>query len=205
MSTSRPGSTKGKIAGTKAGLTWCLKSLLQNSSIVAKRSAKVTFFVDVEAFDLVEEDVGSGADGLIAVDGAGSDDADGGFVGLHDAELGVGGVGAEEHVGSDVKGVLHVAGRMVGGKVEPFEVVVVGVDVGAVLDGKSHAGKDVDDLIEHESDGVFAAEVSASAGKGDVDFFFVEALGHVQLEESLCKASSQSWAISSLSVVDLFS
>ncbi len=115
--------------------------------MVAEEVGEGDVFVDVEAFDLVEEDVGTAADGLVAVDGAGSDDADGGFVLLHDAELGVGGMGAEEHVGGDVEGVLHVAGGMVGGEVEPFVVVVVGVDIGAVLDGEAHAGEDLDDLL----------------------------------------------------------
>ena len=133
--------------------------------------------VDVEAFDLVEEDMGAGADVLIAVDGARGDDADGRFVGLEDADLGVGGVGAEEHVGADVEGVLHVAGGMVGRKVEPFVVVVVGIDVGAVLDGEAHAGEDLDGLVAHAGDEVLVLEEGASAGKGDVDLFFLDPLG----------------------------
>ena len=117
MSTSRPGSTKGKVAGAETGFHFCLEEFAPKFVHRGKEVGKGNVFIDVEAFDLMEENVGSGADGLIAVDGAGGDDADRGFVGFHHAELGIGGMGAEEHVFGDVKGVLHVPCRMVWRKV----------------------------------------------------------------------------------------
>ena len=50
-----------------------------------------------------------------------------------------------------IEGVLHVAGRMVRGEVEPSKIVVVGVDIGSELDGKSHPDEDVDDPIQQLS------------------------------------------------------
>ena len=52
---------------------------------------------------------------------------------------------------------------MVGRKVEAFEVVIVGIDVGAELDRKSHVAEDVDDLVESLSEWMgFATEMSAA-------------------------------------------
>jgi len=152
----KSGFDEGKEAGTVACFDGRLEKLSEEFVHGGEEVGEGDVLIDIEAFDLMEEDVRSAADGLVAVDGARCDDADGRLVGFHHAELGVGGVCAEEQVGVDVEGVLHVAGGMVGREVESFEVVVVGVDVGAVLDGEAHAGEHLEDLFHHAGDGVEA-------------------------------------------------
>ena len=59
-------------------------------------------------------------------------------------------MGAEQHIGRialDKKGVLHVACRMVGGKIERGKNVPVILDFRTFGNGESKAGKDVDDLV----------------------------------------------------------
>jgi hypothetical protein len=63
-------------------------------------------------------------------------------------------VGAQNHAAvflrlfvGDEKGVLHVAGGMVGGDVEGFEVVVFGFHFGAVGDLEAELGEDFFDFF----------------------------------------------------------
>ncbi len=180
-----PRLNEGKIAGTETGLHLCVEQFAEEFVHRGKEVGEGDVFIDVEAFDLMEEDVRAAADGFIAVDGARGDDADGWFMFFHDAELGIGGVGAEEHVFGDVESILHVAGWMVGREVQAFVVVVVAVDVWAVLHGKAHADEDFDDFIEGLIDGVFPAKVAAAAWECDVDLFFSEAFCHFQLGKAV--------------------
>ena len=115
--------------------------------------------------------MGAGADVFIAVDGSGSDDPDGRGIFFHDAELGVGSVGAEEHFSIDVEGVLHLAGRMVGREIESFVVVPIRIHIWAVLDGKAHAREDRDDFIEERGQGMLSSHEPAAAWEGDIDIF----------------------------------
>ena len=91
----------------------------------------------------MEDAVASGADGFVAVDLSWADHPYRRFLVEHDSHLHRGGVGSEEHVGAgvaagDEKGVLHVAGRVVGRKVQHVEVVAVELQFGAGSYAESH-------------------------------------------------------------------
>ena len=141
--------------------------------------------------------MGTAADRLIAIDGAGSNDADGRFVLFHHANWVLEVWERRSIFFVDVEGVLHIAGGMVGRKVQSFVVVIVVVDVGAVLNGKSHADQRSRELRPSFVSADVLCREAAAAGKGDVDFFYIEALGLFDLGK-LKRACSQSWAISSL-------
>lgn len=144
----KAGFYKGKVAGAVAGLDGLVEEFGEKFVEGGKEVGKGDVSVDVKPFNLMEEDMGAGGNVFVAEGAAGCDDANGWGELLHGADLDVGGVGAEEVAGVEIKGVLHVAGRMVGWEVESFKVVVVGVDVGAELDGKTHVGEDGGDAVE---------------------------------------------------------
>ncbi len=62
-----------------------------------------------------------------------------------------------------------VAGRMVGREVEGLEVVVVGLDLGALLDDEAHAEEDPLDLLLEQGQGMGGPDVASAAGQGQVD------------------------------------
>ncbi len=101
----------------------------------------------------------------------------GGGLGDHGADLDGAGVGAHEEavaggfggLAGDLEGVLGVAGGVVFGEVEGFEVVEVGFDLGAQLGGVAEVVEDFDDAVERGEEGVGDAGLANCAGEGDVE------------------------------------
>lgn len=133
----------------------------------------------------MEKDVGAATDRFVAVDCARGDDADGRFVLFHHAELGVRRMGAKEHVFGDVKGVLHIAGRVVRREVQSFIVVVVAIDVRTVLNGEAHPCEDLDDLAHHLMERMFSSEITAAARQRNVDLFLTQPFGEFCFRKAL--------------------
>ena len=150
----KAGLNKGKIAGAKPSLDFLPEKLGEKLFKCGHEVGKRDVSVDVDSLDLVEEDVRSSRDVLIAEAAPGGDDPDRGGMGFHRADLDVGGVGAEQVLGIEIKGVLHVAGGMVFSEVEGFKVVKVCLDVGSELDRKTHADEDVQNSLKHRRYGV---------------------------------------------------
>ena len=115
--------------------------------------------------------------GVVTVDLAGDDDADGRSLGDHRANLHRAGVGAHEEAVAaglcalmrDEEGVLGVAGRMVGGEVEGFEVVEVGLDLRAEIGAVAEVVEDLHDLVHGLEEGVGDAWRANGSGEGDVN------------------------------------
>ena len=124
----------------------------------------------------MEETVGTGSDGLVAVDASRADDADGRLLGLHHTGLHTRCVGAQNHVLGHVVGmlryeecVLHVAGRMVGSKVHLGEHVQVVFHLRAVGQYEAHAREDVDDLVLHDGQRMAGAQLDGVGRARQVD------------------------------------
>ena len=122
------GLGKWEVAGTQADLGIGAKQFLSEVQQHLLQVGKGHVLVDVQALDLVEEAVGTGGDCLVAVNAAGADDADGRLVALHRAYLNRAGVAAQHDIAGHIlvvllneEGVLHIAGRMVGSKVQSTE------------------------------------------------------------------------------------
>ena len=128
-------------------------------------------FVDVEAFELIEDGEVSGVDFVAAVGGSGGDDADGEFFdGFHGANLHAGGVGAEKATVVEVEGVALVAGGVIGGGVEGVEAVPFGLDFGAFGEGEAHAAEGGDGEVADLGEGMDGADAEAGAAwEGDVE------------------------------------
>jgi hypothetical protein len=63
----------------------------------------------------------------------------------------------EENIIVHKECVLHVSGRMVLGKVESFEVVIIQLDLGALRNLETQASKDLTDFLDNERYGVLGA------------------------------------------------
>ena len=106
-------------------------------------------FVDVESFDLMENAVRAVRDSLVAEHAARANYANGRFLVLHRADLNRTGVRAQQDIGVlfDEEGILHVAGRMFGWKVQRRENMPVVLDFRAFGHRVTQARKNADDLV----------------------------------------------------------
>ena len=132
--------------------------------------------IDDKPLDLMEDGGVGGIDGIAAVHAAGRDDADGRLSLLHGADLHRGGLGAQQHLIGDIKGILRIPGGVVRRQVERFKVVVIQLDLRAGDDIKAHAEEDLLDLIQDEIKGMAVALPDRRAGQGDIDGLFFELL-----------------------------
>lgn len=113
--------------------------------------------VHIEAFDLMEEAVGTCGDSLVAIDSSWAEHADRRLVRLHIMSLVTGCMGTEQHVLGhivrilrDEERILHVSCGVVCRKVEHGEDVLVVVDLGTMEEREAHALEDLDDLVAND-------------------------------------------------------
>ena len=192
------GLGEGEVTGTQADLGLGAEQLLGKVQEHLLQVGKGHILVNVQAFNLVEEAVGAGCDRLVAIHAAGADDADGRLLAFHRAHLDRTGVAPEHDVAGhiliillDEEGVLHVAGRMVGSKVQRAEHVPVVLDLGTIGDGEAQAGEDVDDLLAYNRDGVTCAQLCGESGTGDVDLVLLLGLLLGSLAQGIDLLSSE--------------
>jgi len=126
-------------------------------------------FVDVEAFELVEDGEVGGVDFIATVGGAGGDDFNGWGLFLHGADLHGGGVGAEEFSGVEVEGVGVVARGVVGGGVEGIEAMEFAFDFWSIGEGEAEAAEDLDGAVFDDGEGVEGADGEFTCRHGDVE------------------------------------
>ena len=121
---------KGKITRSKPGLDLLPEKLAQKFIHRRKKVCKGHAFVDVKAFKLMEKNMGTGRNHpRCGRRVQGQQSAIGG------EKVSIAWTWTllvwvrKRRTASEIKGILHVAGRMVGSKIQPFEIVIVGVDV----------------------------------------------------------------------------
>ena len=125
----------------------------------------------------MEETMGTGGDGLIAVYTSGADNAYWWLCGLHDACLHRTGMAAQQNILGYVaqgtllykEGILHVAGGMVGGEVHLGEHMQVVFNLWSVGKDEAHTREDVNNLICHDSKRMACAKGNGIRGTGEVD------------------------------------
>jgi hypothetical protein len=84
---------------------------------------------------------------------------------------------AEEHILGNIvrvgllykEGVLHIAGWVVGSKVEHRKYVLVVIYLRTLEKGKAHASENVDNLILHYGEWMAGTECYRVGGTGQVD------------------------------------
>ena len=167
------GEEAGEEARFDAGAEERLHGVVEGSLQVGEGDAGV----DREAFDLVEDGGVGGVGGVVAVDLAGNDDADGRGLRDHAANLHRRGVGAHQQavargfclLTSQQERVLGVARGVVRRKVERLEVVEVGFHLRAQRGGVAEMVEDGDDLVHRLQQRMGDAGGADAAGKGDVE------------------------------------
>ena len=105
------------------------------------------------------------------------DDLDGRLLALHDVDLSC--RGAQQEFRRQVEGILHISRRVILRRVQRREVVVVGLDLGALIDLEAHGSEDVDQLVLHLGDRMEPSLLNADRGLGDVDL--LPLIAHLKL------------------------
>ena len=82
-----------------------------------------------------------------------------------------------------VERVLHAARRVVGGSIQGFEVVIVGLGLGTGSHGIAHAEEDIRNLIDNAADQVARSNLLAAAGKRDVHSFRIHLRKQLRLRK----------------------
>ena len=156
--------------GAEAGLGALAVELLHHGVEGALQIGHGDALVDDHALHLVEHGGVGGVHLVLAVDPAGGDDADGQRHGVHGPHLHGGGLAAEHHPAVLVKieGVRPVAAGVPLAGVEPVEVQLGQLHLGAVQHGEAHADEDVLELVQGDIHGVPVAHRHGLAGNGDV-------------------------------------
>ena len=169
------GFGEGEVGGTQTNLGVGTKHLAGKGEEHLLEVGKGDVLVNVQAFDLMEEAVCAGRDGLVAVNTTGTNHTDRRLHSLHHAALHGRGVGAQEHIGltGHEEGVLHVASRMVVGKVHRTENVPIVLHLGTIGKREAEAREDVNNLVAHEGQGVARTQSDGIRRAGQVEVIVV--------------------------------
>jgi len=103
---------------------------------------------------------------------AGRDDLHRRRAGQHGANLYRRGVRAQDEATLDIEGVLHVARRVVGRRVEGIEVVPLGLDPGTGAHLEAHAVEDLLDFQPNPRERMQGSRATAAARQGHVQLAF---------------------------------
>ena len=127
--------------------------------------------IHIQPFRLMEETVRAGADGLVPVNAAGTNDPDGRFLCFHHPRLHAARMRTQQPVGIavNIEGILHVPRRMVLGQVEGGKIMPVVFDLGSLRYRKAQPSEDVDDLVANQRDGMMGAQRQHISGQTDID------------------------------------
>ena len=127
--------------------------------------------IHIECLHLVEEAVGASRYCLVAINTSGADDADRRLGNLHHTRLHRRSVGAQQNVGAALyeECILHVACRMVFGKVERREHMPVVFHLRTLGNSEAETSENVDYLLAYKRDGVASAERHIGSRTGEVD------------------------------------
>ena len=162
------GFGEGEIAGAEAQADLGAEHLVHELGEHALQVGEGDVAVHQEPLHLVKHG-GVGHVRVPAVDLARGDDAHRGPAFLHDPDLHGGGVGAQQHLVVEIKGVLHVPGRVVRREIQGLEIVPVQLDLGAGDGLETQVQEDVADLLHGAGEGMEAAQGTPPAWQGNVD------------------------------------
>lgn len=168
------GFCEGEKARTKTDASLFFKDLAEKVREHALEVGEGDVAVHHEPFNLMKHGGMGRIIITVPIDRPGGDDLERRLALLHDADLNRGGMSPEQAILGDEKGILHVPCGMILRDIEGLEIMIVILDIGAARDLKSHAQKDIDDLIHHQGERVYPTALPAAPGKGDIDFLLAE-------------------------------
>ena len=171
------GLGEGEEAGEETGFDRrteeCPHGMVEGALEVGERNVGV----DAEAFDLVKDGRMGGVCGIVAVHLAGNYDSQRRRPLEHRPDLDGAGVGAHQQpvasglglLVGNLERILRVAGWVVRGKVESFEIVEVGLNLRTERGGVAEVVEDLDDAIHGGEKRVRDAGMARGAWEGDID------------------------------------
>ena len=166
-----------EVARTQADLGISTKHLAGEGKEHLLQVGEAYVLIYIETLHLVEEAVGTGADGLVAVYSSWAEHTDRWLVGFHIVSLVVGSMATENYILGNVvrigllykEGILHVAGWMVGSEVKHGKHVLVVIYLRTLEQSKAHAAEDVDNLVLDYSQWVACTESHWVSSAGQVE------------------------------------
>ena len=166
-----------EVARTETNLGICTKHLTGKGKEHLLEVGETYVLIYIETFYLMEETVSAGADSLVTVNAAWAEHTDRWLMSFHIVSLVARSMAAEKHILGNVvavgllykEGVLHVAGWVVGSKVEHRKYVLVVIYLRTLEKGKAHASENVDNLILHYGEWMAGTECYRVGGTGQVD------------------------------------
>jgi hypothetical protein len=75
----------------------------------------------------------------------------------------------EKVLAFNIKGILHIAGRMIGREVEGLEIIVIGLDFRTAGDGETHITERAAHVIDGFGNGMDGPDAVAFSGQGRVE------------------------------------
>ena len=136
--------------------------------MVPLRSAKLTPLVDQQAFDLMEHRRMSDI-GVAAIDSPGTDDTNRRLPRLHGAHLHGRSVRTQQHVGIEIKRVVHRTRRVMPWNIQCFEVVVIVFDLRAFRDAIANMAEELLDPLQSAGHWMQSAGRLTAPRQGYVD------------------------------------
>ena len=166
-----------EVARTETNLSICTKHFTCKGKEHLLEVGETYVLIYIETFYLMEETVSAGADSLVTVNATWAEHTDRWLMGFHIVSLVARSMAAEEHILGNIvrvgllykEGVLHIAGRVVGSKVEHRKYVLVVIYLRTLEKGKAHASENVDNLILHYGEWMAGTECYRVGGTGQVD------------------------------------
>jgi len=110
--------------------------------------------IHAKAFDLMKDRRMGGIRCIPSVATSRCNDSHRRRLALHHANLDRRGMGSENDLFVNVKGILYLSGRMLLGEIQSFEVVIIGLDFRTLSYGKSHLLKTRFNPPENQGDGM---------------------------------------------------
>ena len=125
----------------------------------------------------MEETVGASGDGFVAIHPTRANDANGWLLLFHSAHLHRTGVATQNNValhilfvGINKEGVLHIACRVVGSKIQRAKHVPIVFHFRTICQGETKARKNVDNLFTHQRNGMTCAQCLWHSRASDIYF-----------------------------------
>ncbi len=163
------GFGKGKEVGAETDLGVFAQNFVGEVGEVAFEVGHRNIFRHIQAFHLMEIGGVGRIGGVTAVGASGGDDAHGRGMAEHVPDLNRRGLGAQQRAVGQVKGVLLIAGGMIGRRVQGVEIMKNRVHIRSGGDVEADAVKNIDHPHHDLTDGMVGALWALITGEGHVE------------------------------------
>src|SRR5512133_1379009 len=176
--------SKGKETGTQTHACFLSEKLIGKNCQHALKVTKSDALVHHQSFNLMKHR-GMGCIRIAAIDRPGGNNSHRRLLLEHGTNLNWRSMSAQQQVIVYKKGILHVARRMLGWKIECLKVVPVVLNFRTFSNRKTKPGKNVADLFNHQCNGMFGSTRQTPARQGNINPLRLQALKNFQVPSCL--------------------